>query len=172
MIENLVVLLLIALLRIKAKDFIIGYLIFSYYAIFILTDIEFFEFYTEQLIITPLAVKWSTFMIIISLSYSVLAGMLYKRGSNIAGLYAFWLIINATVTLIEGADANNAYLVELIYNVTQNTNLLVELLVVTLGTGNIIHRMKYFERGINSATEYIDNLCNKTINLSYGSAQK
>jgi len=98
--------------------------------------------------------------------------ILYKRGSNIAGLYAIWLIISATVTLLEAADTNNVYLVELLYNVNQNANLIVELLVVILGTDNALQRTKYSGRCIDSVIVFIDNMCNKTLNFSGGSAKK
>lgn len=173
MIENIIVCLIIALL-IKTTDQrnYLGFLVLSYYAIFILIDIEFFGFQIKNHIFSTQAVEWSVFMIVISLFYSALSIVLYKRGSNIAGLYATWLIISATVTLLEAADTNNVYLVELMYNVNQSANLLVELLVVILGTDNALHRIKHSGRCIDSVISFIDNMCNKTLNFSDGSAKK
>ena len=171
MIENIIVCLLIALLIKTTKHkSILGWLVFSYYAIFILVDLEFYGFVISDLVFTRKLISWSVFTISISLFYSVLSSKLFLKGCNIAGLYALWLIINAIFTLVEAADTNNAYLVDLIYNIIQNMNLIVDLLVVILGTDNILHRTKGFGRVIDNTNNRIDNMCNKAFNFSSGSA--
>ena len=157
MIENIIICFIIAaLIKTTNQRSYLGFLVLSYYAIFILVDLDYYGLNQLGVVFTDNAIEWSTFMILISLLYAFLSLLLYASGSNIAGLYCFWLITNAAIILVEAIDTNNAFIIDLIYNITQNTNLIIDLLVVILGTDNILHRISGSGKVISNCNNYIN----------------
>ena len=170
MIENLLTLLTIALIvQTTDRRNYLGFLLLSYYAIFIIVDIDFFGFEVSSYLNNSLAIEWSMFMIFISLIYAALSALICGKGCRVCCLYSAYLIINTIVIFIESLDGSNAFIIDLIYTVTQNLNLFVDLSVVLLGTDNSFHNKdRKIGRIIYNTNNRINILCDKITNLLIG----
>lgn len=161
MLENLIVLIVIAyLLKTTTRRCYIGWLVFSYYAIFFIVLVEMLGFQFSHYIDSLLYAHWYLFMISMSLSFALLATYLCYLGCKLCGIYAAWLIaVNCPIILLKLVYPTGANTIDLLYNGIQYLNLGVDLLVVVLGTDNILHRTRYVDTFINNCNNRIDRLC-------------
>lgn len=160
MIENILVFIIISVLVYSSsKERAIGWLVLSYYAVYIIIALDYFGPVTETIFTTySHFTAWYLIYTAISSVFFVFALIEYSYSkSRVAFFYAAWIIFNM---LISGLSAifqsyeTNAML--WLYNSIQNMNLLVDIIVVMVGTDNKIRRTKYVSGIIDSANSYID----------------
>lgn len=160
MIENITVLFIIILiLRTASNRLTIGYLILAYYVIYIVISLDYFGFIIgdvftsyKHFTVWYLIYTQITFVFFI---FSLLIGLTTLNKTPF--IYALWLLINlitSSVSAVFQSFETNSFL--FVYNVLQNINLLVDILVVIVGTDNRLRGNYVVSSIIDYFNFYID----------------
>ena len=176
MIENVIVLVLCSVLASTAKESKgMGYLIVAYYSVYIAIEIGEFGYLLEDALQQfDSSIVWYLLCATLSSLFSLWASYLYMKQGGAIWLYSAWLILDAilcSILALTQAFETNALL--LMYNVLQNINLYIDILVVIVGTDHIIKRNSksaaLIINGVNSCAERCFNL---VFNSSVKGAEK
>ena len=153
---NLLVLVVVLSLTFTAKNKDIGVLVSCYYAFYICLDLYFFKFLENHTLLT--FDKFAVFYLmcfVLTFIVFILAIYLFEFGNNVAGLYAFPLLIclciDGIACIFQLLETN--YLL-IVYNVIQNVSIYVDLFVVFIGMDHIIKRK---HNGSQILIDYVNN---------------
>jgi hypothetical protein len=142
MYENLIAILIVVLITMTAKEkYLLGILVAAYYGVYMCLELDFLGVVTSWIYSTHEEfTQWYLVYTAISFLFFILSIALYANtGSKTALLYSGWILFNI---IISGLSAifqsfeTNIFLN--VYNVVQNINLLVDIVVVIVGTDNVI----------------------------------
>jgi len=157
-IENIIICILVAfLIYTSERRNYLGFLVLGYYAIFICIDIKHFGF-DEGIYNEVVNNSYEYACLMLCIATSSIASYLFYKGSNLAGLYSGWLIFNATLCFIGVIFGYSDYTFYFVYNLVQNSNLIIDLFVVIIGTDNMLHRTKSFGNLIDRINTRVDKL--------------
>ena len=157
--ENLISLFIILSITFTAKNrCAVGVLVACYYGVYISLDLDFFGMSENWVYIThSKAVKWYLVGMAMSFLFFLLSLLVYMfKRSKTALIYSVWCAFNL---LIDGVSASfqiekdNSFLN--VYNIIQNMNLIVDIIVVILGTDNVIRNTSRVTRFINYISSFI-----------------
>jgi len=172
MIENILVFLVISMLVYSAKDErAVGWLVLSYYATYIVIALDFFGGIISGNLFTTYDhfMVWYLIYTAISLIFFIASLVIFINTRNKTPLmYAVWILLNMVISGLSSifqAFETNALL--FVYNVLQNINLFVDIMVVIIGTDNRVRRTKYATNIIDSVSGYIDSRINRFTSLRH-----
>ena len=139
---------------------LMGYLVIAYYVAYILLDLDYFgvamgviELYIDE------SVSWHliyTQLIFLFFVLSVLLGM--QTNDKTPFFYAAWLIVNMATSLLSAVFQTfetNIFL--FVYNLVQNLNIFVDILVVLVGTDNRFRGTYVVSKGIDYINFHFSN---------------
>lgn len=169
MIYNLIVLIIIICVIISSKKrYGLGFLVAFYYGVYLLLEVDYhgltvgdvYPGYNESVI-------WYLVYTAISSIFSIATILLFiKTDQKTALFYSIWLSINALVcgvSAIFQSFESNSFIIW--YNTFQNLNLLVDILVVIVGTDNRIRKTKNVSSIVDLASFYVGRyICINDIN--------
>ena len=172
MFENLIVLLIISIIVSTTKESrALGYLIISYYSVYILIDLSEFGVVVGNVFITyAFFERWYLLCCMLSIGFSLWATVIYKKNGGIACLYALILIVDAMfcgVMSISQSFETNILLN--VYNNLQDISLYIDLLVVFMGTDHYIKRNFC---AASRAIDYINNIIDRWCYLVFKTSGK
>ena len=162
MYENLISLFIILSITFTAKDkYAVGVLVACYYGVYISFDLDFFGMSENFVYVThDKAVKWYIISIGMSFIFFLLSLLVYMfKGSKTALIYSVWCVFGV---FIHGVGASfqiakdNSFLN--VYNIIQIINLFVDIIVVIIGTDNMIRNTSNVSRFINYIDIFISRL--------------
>lgn len=157
---NLSLLILVSLLTFTAKDKDIGVVVGCYCAFYLLMDLAYFGLLENHSMLTFDKFAVFYFMcLVLTFIVFVYTVYLFVYGNNVAGLYAFWLLICLSfdgISSIFMMAETNKFLI--VYNIIQNVSVYVDLFVVFIGMDHIIKRRHDGSRiFINYINNYFDD---------------
>ena len=147
MIENVIAFFIVAILCFhSSKKRAIGWLVFCYYAVYIIIEFDYFGgFFAQSETSFDDSLRWYLVYTAISTIFFIASLLLYLHESTKSSLfYATWIMINMFVSGLSAifqAYETNAMLY--VYNVLQNSNLAVDIMVVILGTDTKVKGTQY-----------------------------
>ena len=159
MIYNLIVITIIILITATAKNkHLLGVLVAAYYGVYILIALDYFGFIVGDLFTTfDEFIVWYLVYTAISFLFFLLSISLYTyTRSKTALFYSMWILFNIAISGISAVFQSfetNSFLI--VYNVIQNMNLIVDIIVVILGTDNVIRNTSRVTRFINYISSFI-----------------
>jgi len=160
MIVNIIALMFIVILlhvKLTGRRKRLGLLVMWYYIIFVIFDVGFFGL--EQSVYMETTNNYYDIgCLLMCVAVSIISSYLYYKGSNLAGLYALWLIINAILCINGTINGYDAIIFNFVYNLTQNINIIIDLSVVILGTDSLLMRDKRIGSLINNINRHIDSI--------------
>lgn len=163
-VENLISLFIIGLIVHTAKSSrVIGYLMIAFYSAFIIIELDYLGFATGNLYIGhERAVISYLIQTAICFVFMMLFVITYTfTGKKTALYYSAWIIFNMFITglsaIFQALETNTLIMM---YNVVQHINLIVDILVVIIGTDNVVRRTKYATRTINRISAINDRYIN------------
>ena len=176
MIENIIVLVLCSILTSTAKgNKGAGYLVIAYYSIYIALEVGEFGFLEDDAFqLFNSSMVWYLMCASLSSLFSVWASSLYMSNGGAIYLYAIWLILDAVIcSILALSQAFETNAILLLYNILQNINLYIDMLMVIVGTEHIIKRnFKGAALFINSVNSCAERWLNLVFNSSFkGAAQ-
>ncbi len=158
MIENITVLIIVAILvYLSESKRAVGWLVFCFYAIYIIMELDFFGLtFSSSYSSHQDALIWYLLCTSISLLFLILSLIIHLHTkSKTSLLYAVWLIFDMFITglsaIFQAFDTNSMLMV---YNIVQNTNILVDLLAVAMGTDSRIKGIHHVRGAVNSIYNY------------------
>lgn len=138
MIENILVFLIVSILVFSSKEKrAVGWLVFCYYSAYIILELDYFGFTIGNVFTTyPHFVKWYLIYTAVSFLFFIASLIIFlTKESKTALFYACWILLNMFISglsaIFQSLETNSMLIV---YNVLQNLNLLVDVMVVILGT--------------------------------------
>jgi len=168
MLENIIALIIISILIASSKERqAVGWLVFLYYSVYIVIEIDFFGFTVGNLFTTHNQfMLWYLIYTAISSIFLIASLVIYIYTQNKTPLvYALWILFNMFISGLSAifqAFETNALLI--VYNVLQNINLLIDIITVILGTDTKIKGMRHVRSIANcvfSCIIHYINLLNK-----------
>ena len=143
MFENIAVLVLCTILTSTAKENKgVGYLVIAYYSVYIAIEVGEFGYLIEDAFQQfDSSVVWYLMCASLSALFSLWASYLYREHGGAIYLYAIWLIFDAIIcSILALSQVLETNTLLFMYNILQNINLYVDILVVIVGTDHIIKR--------------------------------
>ncbi len=158
MIENIAVLIIVAILvYLSESKRAIGWLVFCFYAIYIIMELDFFGFTSGDVFSAHNEfVVWYLMCTSISLLFLILSLIIHLHTkSKTSLLYAIWLIFDMFITglsaIFQAFETNS---VLMMYNIIQYINILIDIMVVVMGTDAKIKGIHHVRGAINSFYNY------------------
>jgi hypothetical protein len=161
MLENLAVFIFVSLIVAKSdKKRAIGLLVFSYYTVYMLLDLDQFSSMIGNVFTTYQDfVQWYLICAAVGFLFFIASLIIYMtKDSRTALIYSIWLLFNVAISGISAVFQSfetNAFLI--VYNVVQNINLIIDLLVVVIGTDNPIRSARRVSIVVNRIGTMFDN---------------
>lgn len=176
MIENTIALIICAVLTATAKsNKSAGYLVVAYYLVYMAIDLsEFGDFVGNVFQSVGSSVVWYIICTSLSALFSLWASILYVTKGGAIYLYAIWLIFDAIIcSILALSQVLETNTLLFMYNILQNINLYVDILVVIVGTDHIIKRkFSVAAHIIDSVNSCAERWLNLVFNSSFKGAPK
>lgn len=161
MIYNIIAFLFISALVFTSKNRrALGWLVFCYYALYIIIALDYFGFVVGDVFTTHDSFMiWYLIYTAISLIFFIASIIIYLyNNSKIALFYSCWIILNMFISglsaIFQAYETNGILIV---YNVLQNFNLVVDIMVVILGTDTKIKGAQYVRDNADRVYSFIVN---------------
>ena len=172
MIENIPVFILISILVFYSiEKRAVGWLVFSYYAVYIIIELDYFGVtFGDAVVGFDSLIKWYLIYTAISFLFFIASLIIYITKENkVALFYACWILLNMFISglssILQSLETN---IMLPVYNALQDLNILVDIMVVILGTDANIKGLKYVrsvaDRVSGTVTSYfcgITQACNR-----------
>ncbi len=176
MLENIVILLLCTILTSTAKENKgAGYLVIAYYSIYIALEVGEFGFLQDDAFqLFDSSIVWYLMCTTLSCLFSLWASYLYREHGGAIYLYAIWLILDAIIcSILALSQVLETNTLLFMYNILQNINLYVDIIVVIVGTDHIIKRkFAVAAHIINSVNSCAERWLNMVFNSSFKGASQ
>ena len=156
MYENLIAISIVVLITCTAKDkYLLGVLVACYYGVYMCLELDFLGVVTGWIYSThDEFTEWYLIYTAISFLFFLLSISLYAyTKSKTALFYSIWILFNIIISGLSSifqSFETNSFLI--VYNIVQNINLPIDILVVIVGTDNMLRNTSHVSRFIN----YID----------------
>lgn len=171
MLENIAALLFCSILTVTAKDNKeVGYLVIGYYLVYIIIELGEFGYTQSDTAVTLKGVVvWYVVCAALSSLFSIWASVLYMSHGGAIWIYCAWLIFDAFIcSILALSQVIEANALLLVYNVLQNINLYIDILIVIIGTDHIIKRkILGVSRFIDSVNSCSERWLNMVFNASF-----
>ena len=169
-------LLICSLLTATAKNHkAVGYMVIAYYLIYIIIELGEFGFVDGNIFTTFKGfIVWYIICTSLSALFSLWASYLYREHGGAIYLYAIWLIFDAIIcSILALSQVLETNTLLFMYNILQNINLYVDILVVIVGTDHIIKRkFAVAAHIINSVNSCAERWLNMVFNSSFKGASQ
>ncbi len=159
MIYNLVALLIILLITHSAKNrYALGVMVAVYYGVYILLELDYFGLtygnvfpgYEKSIVWYLICTAQSMLMI------TALTILSIRTKQKTPLFYSLWLLVDmvfSSVSAVMQLNETNSFI--FVYNIIQNINLPVDIIVVIIGTDNLIRNTSSVTRFINYISLFI-----------------
>lgn len=151
MLENVAVFIFASILLLTAKERrALGVLVFCYYGAYIVLEMDFFGFTVGGLSMgfSGASFFYLMYTMITSVAFIVAVSIHITFNNKSALFYSAWLWLNLFITALAGiSQAFETNAIILVYNILQNINLLVDIIVAIVGTDS---RIKWIKNGKNT----------------------